>query len=164
MGAMLEMRSLGWQSQTGWTTALGKSGGAQQADLDKKGLFLCPSDPKPNDPNCMYQFNIGGSWVVSYLTNGWLIWGINDAAITQPASTVLFVERRSEYAGNPPMPFCDDTYKPFWPEVMVEGTGGISTKRHNGGSMYTFCDGHAAWKRFQQTYDPPRINLHTPYQ
>lgn len=143
---------------------VGMGGGAQQSDLDKKGLFLCPSDPKPNDPNCMYQFNVGGSWVVSYLTNGWMIWGINDAAISRPSSTILFVERRSEYAGNPPMPFCDDTYKPFWPEVMVEDVGAISTKRHSGGSTYTFCDGHAAWKRFTQTFDPPRVNMHTPYQ
>lgn len=138
------------------------TGDGTQTALDKKGLFLCPSDPNPNDPNCMFKFNVGGSWVVSYLTNGWFIWGITDPAVRMPSQTVLFVERRSEYAGSPTMPFCDDTYKPFWPSVMVENGGAISTHRHHDGSNYTFCDGHGAWKRFAQTYSPPAVDMHRP--
>ena len=30
------------------------------------------------------------------------------------------------------------------------------------GSVFTFADGHAAWKRFSQTWSPPSVDLHTP--
>jgi prepilin-type processing-associated H-X9-DG protein len=45
---------------------------------------------------------------------------------------------------------------------MDEAAGAIATHRHAGGSNYTFSDGHASFKQFSQTFQPPHIDWHTP--
>ncbi|HLK58260.1 MAG TPA: prepilin-type N-terminal cleavage/methylation domain-containing protein [Chthonomonadaceae bacterium] len=149
-----------------------RGGRGTEEDLPKQGMYACPSDPAPFDPLCQQVYNPLGPKVISYLVNGYFVWGLSDAGIHKPASTIIFTERRSQAAGNPPAdPFCDDIYHPwFFPPVnplapaneMDEVTGAIAAQRHSGGSVFTFSDGHAGWKRFSQTFSPPNMDLHNP--
>lgn len=149
-------------------------GGGTEDDLAKHGMYACPSDAAPFDPLCQQVYNPEGPKVISYLVNGYFVWGLADAAMTKPASTVIYTERRSVAAGTPLAdPFCDDIYHPwFYPFInplapaneMDEVTGAIAALRHNRGSVMTFSDGHAAWKKLAQTFSPPAINLHDPNQ
>ncbi|MDE2126943.1 MAG: DUF1559 domain-containing protein [Armatimonadetes bacterium] len=149
-------------------------GGASTEDvLYQQRLFACPDDPAPFDSNCPDVINIGGPHVISYLVNGYFVWGITDAGVVSPSSTILFAERRSVAEGTPAAPpFCDDIYHPwFYPPInpaapadeMDAFTGAIATHRHNGGSNFVFTDGHAGWKVWTQTFAPPTVNLHKPY-
>ena len=150
-----------------------KGGGAQsEGDLKKQGMYACPSDPTPFDPNCQAIYNPVGPAVISYLVNGYFVWGLGDAGINQPSSTIIFAERRSQAAEGAD-PFCDDIYHPwFYPALnglapaneMDEVTGAIAARRHSNGSVFTFSDGHAGWKKFAQTFSPPSINMHNPVQ
>jgi prepilin-type N-terminal cleavage/methylation domain-containing protein/prepilin-type processing-associated H-X9-DG protein len=148
--------------------------GGTEDDLAKQGMYACPSDPAPFDPLCQQVYNPAGPKVISYLVNGYFVWGLSDASITKPSSTIIFTERRSVAAGDPPAdPFCDDIYHSwFYPPVnplapaneMDEVSGAIAARRHSQGSVFTFADGHAGWKRFAQTFSPPNIDLHNPNQ
>ncbi len=148
--------------------------GGTEDDLSHQGMYSCPSDPAPFDPLCQAVYNPPGPKVISYLVNGYFVWGLSDAGITQHASTVIFTERRSQAAGNSAAdPFCDDIYHSwFYPPLnpvapaneMDEVTGAIAARRHTQGSVYTFADGHAGWKRFAQTFSPPAIDMHNPNQ
>ncbi|MEP6754845.1 MAG: DUF1559 domain-containing protein [Chthonomonadales bacterium] len=151
-----------------------RGGGGTEDDLAKQGMYSCPSDSAPFDPLCQQLYNPPGPKVISYLVNGYFVWGLIDAAITKPASTIIFTERRSMAAGSPQVdPFCDDIYHPwFYPAInslapaneMEEVTGAIAAQRHSGGSVFTFADGHAGWKKFAQTFNPNSVNLHNPNQ
>lgn len=138
----------------------------------KQGLYSCPSDPTPFDPRCPAEYHPGGPNVISYLVNGYFIWGLSDAGVGRPADTVIYTERRSVTINNV-VPFCDDIYHPwFYPPAnaltpdgyneMDEYTGAIAARRHQEGTNYVFADGHSAWKRFAQTWSPPSVDLHTP--
>lgn len=140
--------------------------------LSHQKLYACPSDPVPFDRLCQAQYNPQGPPVISYLVNGYFVWGLTDAGVARQAETILYAERRSVAAGDPLQdPFCDDIYHPwFFPPVnamapaneMDEVTGAVAARRHNSGSVFTFSDGHAAWKKWSQTFSPPNIDLHTP--
>ena len=140
----------------------------------KQGLYACPSDPAPFDKLCPEKYHPGGPNVISYLVNGYFIWGLNDAAIGKPTETIIFAERRSVPVQGVD-PFCDDIYHPwFYPlsnpqtpdgyNEMDEFTGAIAARRHAEGSNFVFSDGHAQWKKFSQTWNPPTRDLHTPSQ
>src|SRR5258708_4696115 len=90
--------------------------GAEDQTFQQK-LFACPSDPAPFDPNCPNVLNIGGPHVISYLVNGYFVWGLTDAGVGRPADTIIYAERRSEQAVDPnrpndpaASPYCDDIY------------------------------------------------------
>jgi len=156
----------------------GHGGSTSEDVLFQQKIFACPDDPTPFDPNCPDIINIGGPHVISYLVNGYFVWGIVDASIGRPADTIIFVERRSVAAGNPvQQPYCDDIYHPWFnasnPNVqpgngngliveMDPVVGAISTSRHSGGANYVFADGHSHWKMWTQTWSPPAIDEHTP--
>lgn len=58
---------------------------------------------------------MGGPHVISYLVNGYFVWGLADAGMGQPASTIIYTERRSEAVSDPSAePFCDDIYHPWF--------------------------------------------------
>jgi len=148
----------------------GHGGSSAEDQLFRQRLFACPSDPLPFDPFCLTKYNPGGPAVISYLVNGYFVWGLAEASIGRPAETIYIAERRSETEAGV-APFCDDIYHPwFYPDTnrtaptneMDELTGAIAAHRHNGGSNYVFADGHAGWKRFSQTFSPPNIDLHAP--
>jgi prepilin-type N-terminal cleavage/methylation domain-containing protein/prepilin-type processing-associated H-X9-DG protein len=147
-------------------------GRATEDNLRNQKLYACPSDPAPFDPLCQKQYNPEGPAVNSYLVNGYFVWGLSDAGVGRPADTIIYAERRSVVAGDTAQdPFCDDIDHPwFYPPTnslapaneMDAITGAIAARRHGEGSVYTFADGHAGWKKFSQTFNPPSIDLHTP--
>jgi prepilin-type N-terminal cleavage/methylation domain-containing protein/prepilin-type processing-associated H-X9-DG protein len=155
----------------------GHGGSTSEDVLFQQKLFACPSDSNPFDPNCPNIINIGGPHVISYLVNGYFVWGIVDASIGRPADTIIFVERRSDAVGAAAPPYCDDIYHPWFnasnPNVapgnangliveMDPLVGAIATHRHTGGANYVFADGHSHWKMWTQTWSPPNIDEHTP--
>ena len=150
-------------------TGQGKKGDTEQF---RQRLYACASDPAPFDPLCPGQYHPGGPNVISYLVNGYFVFGLSDAAIGRPSDTIIFAERRSQIVKGVD-PFCDDIYHPwFYPPInpqtpggyneMDELTGAIAGHRHHEGSVFVFADGHAGWKRFAQTFSPPNIDMHTP--
>jgi prepilin-type N-terminal cleavage/methylation domain-containing protein/prepilin-type processing-associated H-X9-DG protein len=145
---------------------------SQNENLQRQKVFACPADPNPFDPLGPTVYNPGGPWLVSYLINGYFIWGIRDSAVGKPSTTTVVSERRSVANQNPYSdPFSDDSYKSwFYPPTnpqapendMDESTGAIQTRRHAGGAVYIFCDGHSECMKFSRTFNPPNINLHKP--
>ena len=150
----------------------GHGGDSTEDKMFQQKIFACPDDPTPFDDKCPDVINIGGPHVISYLINGYFVWGLTDAGVGRQASTILYAERRSVAAGSPLQPpYCDDIYHPwFYPPInpvapvneMDEVTGAVATSRHSQGSNFVFCDGHAGFKRWTQTWSPPNVDLHTP--
>src|SRR5579872_7406231 len=97
----------------------GNGGAATEDQLHNQKLYACPSDPLPFDPLCPQVYNIGGPQVISYLVNGYFVWGLSDAGVGRLATTIIYAERRSLPVANPPTdPYCDDIYHPwFYPPV-----------------------------------------------
>ena len=147
--------------------------GGQNENLQRQKVFACPADPNPFDPLGPSVYNPGGPWLVSYLVNGYFIWGMKECAIQKPAACIIYSERRSVANQNPyAEPFSDDSYKPwFYPPSnaqapendMDASTGAIQTQRHARGAVYSFCDSHAQCLRYSRTFEPPNLNLHKPY-
>ena len=142
-------------------------------DMVRQKLYVCPSDTKPNDPDCPTVILPGGPTVNSYLVNGYFVWGLTEAEVQDFSSTIYVGERRSEVVDNVPQ-YCDDIWHPWWnantislgaPEDDMDArTGAIATLRHKGGSNWVFADCHAAWKKFGQTWSPDgKIDLHNPH-
>lgn len=144
----------------------------QNESLPRQRVFACPADPNPFDPLGPTIYNPGGPWLVSYLVNGYFLWGMKDSAVRSPSTTTIFAERRSVANQNPyAEPFADDSYKPwFYPPTnpqapeddMDEWTGAIQTHRHTDSAVYIFCDGHSERLKYSRTFSPPNVNLHKP--
>lgn len=130
-------------------------------------LFACPTDPNPFDVNCPDVINIGGPHVISYLINGYFVWGLNEGQVDFPADTGMYAERRSVTVGNA-APYCDDIYHPWFnaanPNIgnangvtdeMDVAQGAMATTRHNQGQNFTFADCHAKYKVFSQMFSIP---------
>ena len=141
-------------------------------NMVRQKLYVCPADPKPNDPACPTVILPGGPTVNSYLVNGYFVWGLSESNVQHPSDTIYLAERRSEPVDNV-VQYCDDIYHPWWnvstyPSVAPENdmdarTGAIATLRHTNGSNYIFADTHANWRTFKQTYtDDGKVNLHDP--
>jgi prepilin-type N-terminal cleavage/methylation domain-containing protein/prepilin-type processing-associated H-X9-DG protein len=138
-------------------------------------LFACPSDPNPFDVTCPDVINIGGPHVISYLINGYFVWGLNESQVGVPAGVIEYGERRSVTV-NGASPYCDDIYHPWFnylnPNLgnangvdneMDPDIGALATARHNTGANYTFSDGHAKHLIFNQTWSPTtNVDWHTP--
>jgi prepilin-type processing-associated H-X9-DG protein len=145
---------------------------SKNENLERQKVFACPSDPNPFDRLGPTLYNPGGPWLVSYLINGYFIWGMKDSAVRRPSTTIIFSERRSLANQDPHAdPFSDDSYKPwFYPLTnpqapendMDEWTGAIQTHRHAAGAVYSFCDGHSEWMQYRRTFNPPNFDLHKP--
>jgi len=153
----------------------GHGGSTAEDVLYQQQLFACPSDPNPFDQSCPNVLNIGGPHVISYLINGYFVWGLNESSVGVPASVIEYAERRSVTVDSAP-PYCDDIYHPWFnstnPNIgnanavddeMNALTGAIATARHTAGANYTFAEGHAKHLSWTQTWSPPsNVDLHTP--
>ncbi len=146
-----------------------KGGDATDANMLLSRLYVCPTDPKPNDPACPTTINPGGPQVNSYLVNGYFVWGLNESAVPRPAGTIYLAERRS-VEQNGAQPYCDDIYHPWWNPTnpsapsndMDPDTGAISL-RHTKGCNFILADTHAKYQKFNATWDVAAgIDLHTP--
>lgn len=142
-------------------------GGKTPDQAFREALYACPSDPAPFDDTCPVSVNPGGPNVISYMVNGYFVWGLNDAGVLRPADTIIYAERRSLAAAGVAQ-YCDDIYHPWFVNAATTGndmdgiTGAVAATRHQQGANYVFADGHAAWKRWTQTWDPAHgIDLHT---
>jgi prepilin-type processing-associated H-X9-DG protein len=102
------------------------------------------------------------------LINAWFVFGLNESAVSKPASTIYYSERRSlPEAGADP--YCDDIYHPWFNptnavapgDEMNAFTGAVATHRHSGGSNFTFADGHSKSMKWTQTFSLPNIDMHT---
>ena len=146
-----------------------------EGHLREQTLLACPDDPSPFNSDCNSSasgnpeapFNDGGPQVVSYLTNAYFVFGLTESQVTAPAETIYLTERRSSASADPAASFCDDIYHPWFGDAgnpagneMDPKAGAIAASRHGGGANYIFADGHAGWKRYEQTLSP--INRHIP--
>lgn len=143
----------------------------------RQKLYVCPSDPNPNDSQCPIKYLPGGPTVNSYLVNGFFVWGLSESNVQHPSDTIYLAERRSLSVDDETdplkVPYCDDIYHPWWnastfPSVAPENdmdpvTGAMDVSRHRGGENYIFSDCHANWRTFKQTWtDDGKVNLHDP--
>ncbi len=152
----------------------GHGGSTSEDVMFQQKLFACPTDPNPFDSNCPNVINIGGPHVISYLINGYFVWGLNESSVTGTANVIEYAERRSVTVNNV-TPYCDDIYHPWFnsrntnlgnngvDDEMDATVGAIATARHTNGANYTFADGHAKHLGWAQTWSPAsNVDLHTP--
>lgn len=153
----------------------GEAQSTQESHLPLAKIFACPDDPAPFNPDCNQPdpnnpaapYNPGGPQVISYIVNGYFVWGLNEDKVSAPADTLYFAERRSSASPNPAASYCDDIWHPWFNtpsnpagDEMSPTAGAIDTARHNGGANYVFADGHDGWRLFSQTLSP--VNQHVP--
>ncbi|MFQ3609967.1 MAG: DUF1559 domain-containing protein [Fimbriimonadales bacterium] len=128
-------------------------------------LYRCPSDPSVNWERPLPGYrNVRRT---SYGTNYWMLPRYDDctgynslASIQSPANTIYIAEMKENATG--------DHFHPamwVWPNNCgyYEPQQELAMIWHNGGTNYTFVDGHARWYRFEQTWTPDgRIDLYDP--
>ncbi len=105
-------------------------------------LYRCPKDRRRNN-DWSYGKNVYPE--LSAEETGGRTWSRVEA-MPHPEATVLFAEKMG---GS----MADHFMAQFW------GDGGqpeVDRHRHGLKSNYTFCDGHAAGVKFEDTYDPAR--------
>ena len=130
------------------------------------GLLRCPEDSDPFGRACV-AIAPDFPGFVSYLANGYFVFGLSESQITSAGSTVYLAERRSDSTADAD-PFCDDIYHPWFnatnpdaPEDEMEPVdGAVATQRHNGLANYDFADSHAKALVWGATYAPPVVNDH----
>jgi prepilin-type N-terminal cleavage/methylation domain-containing protein/prepilin-type processing-associated H-X9-DG protein len=131
MGAGGSAGSGGW---IGWSNFRGPTKffpeqGSLNSYVKNAGIFTCPNDPGRHGAS--YAINSLLSQptpVPAYYA------GLPLAALSEPASTFLFVEEGgdAEYQDT-----TDDAYYNVFVNVL--------TTRHHGGSVFAFCDGHVKY-------------------
>ncbi|MCS6776712.1 MAG: prepilin-type N-terminal cleavage/methylation domain-containing protein [Chloroherpetonaceae bacterium] len=133
-----------------------------------RAIYRCPGDrsrnwhPRPPGSTGLARFT-------SYGTNLWMAPPLDGlqtrgyhtlASINAPASTIYCAEMRDNTTA-------DHFHPPWWrenPDFIFEPPGtGLARTRHQDGANYFFCDGHAKWYRFEQTWtEDGRIDLYDP--
>ncbi len=136
-------------------------------------IYACPTDPNPFDQSCPDVVNIGGPHVISYMVNGYFVWGLKESEIGSPANVIEYAERRSEGENGQPQ-YCDDIWHPWFnpgnpvapADEMAQFGGAISTHRHLTGANYCFAEGHAKYLNWGQTWsnadNGATVDLYTP--
>lgn len=132
--------------------------------VSNKQVFFCPSfmnrdytiAQKPTD----------------YVLNGYCSHSRSMAEISRPSEQVSIAERQEDFTDtdyhscklgddvNGAMDPAPWNLTPAQAAAGLPGCAAIASDRHNGGANYGFCDGHAKWMRWEQTYNPPTLNLH----
>jgi len=141
------------------------------AYIKNKQILRCPSDTSTNwYPRPAGDFT--AARFTSYGTNMWmapLLAGDTSTthgytrlvSISSPASTIYSAEMAKNITE-------DHFEAPWWrpdnTDYVYDTPGtNLDYTRHQGGSNYFFCDGHAKWMRFDQTFaDSGRVDLYDP--
>jgi prepilin-type processing-associated H-X9-DG protein len=131
-----------------------------------QAILVCPLGTDPFGQKCI-QANPDVPDLNSYIVNGFFVFGLNESSVSSPASLILFSERRDE-AGDADTPYCDYVYYPWFnpsnpaaPENDMDAeTGAVDTHRHDERPNFAFADGHAQNFVWNQTYNPPKTDLH----
>ncbi len=135
-------------------------------DSGKTQLYLCPSDPDPHGKaitdgsgNCLSANAPPPGPLSSFVLNAYYLFGATLAQIPAPSQSIYIAERRSD--GNKAADFCDVHYHPWLAEVEISANSAdtinpvaLAAKRHTGGGNYVYADGHAKWRRFEDTRKP----------
>ncbi len=120
--------------------------------VKSKDVFYCPSFRNRD-------FNTVGV-DTDYLLNAICSHGYSMSVISKPGDQICIAERAENYADSDYHPYKVSAEEAMTPKPW-NGTGhAIASDRHTGGAVYGFCDGHAKWMKWEQTYNPPSINLH----
>ncbi|MBL8066982.1 MAG: prepilin-type N-terminal cleavage/methylation domain-containing protein [Armatimonadetes bacterium] len=131
-------------------------------------LGKCPSDPDPLGRDCDTPAPDHPD-LLSYLVNGYFVFGLAESAVDKPAETILLAERRSQGTATAD-PFCNYLYRPWFnpgnpaapANDMDARNGAIATKRHVRAN-YGFADTHVKALSFDQTFQVSGSpNLHRP--
>ena len=114
-----------------------------QSYLRNQGILLCPTDETPTSsvpgrvslPHS-YGINFSLAFVGGYNGSSLRIFEVE-----QPAQVILFCEIEGSY----------HTFGVSYPD---DGLERVAQDRHQGGSNYTFLDGHAKWTKPENTTNP----------
>lgn len=124
-------------------------------------LFVCPDDFDPHGATlgaaCTTTAPAPG--ITSYLLNAYFLFGLSNAAVSVPASTIYVAERDPA--------FCDVHVHPWLGEIhqgalptCISGNGAVdnlfapAAKCHRDGANYLFADGHVKWEMHEKTIKP----------
>jgi len=109
-----------------------------QAYVKNEQMFKCPSMPAENpDPETDYCLNALFAHSVSF------------AQFDQPAGQIMTAERRQGVTAEGYHCFYDTAVSPW--TVDEFDVANLEHERHNGGSNYSFADGHTKWLKWSQT-------------
>jgi prepilin-type N-terminal cleavage/methylation domain-containing protein/prepilin-type processing-associated H-X9-DG protein len=147
---------------------------AMAAGIRNTEILRCPTDP---DKTALMPMR--GSYgrlkayssgepqpYTSYLINGAFTDKVDGrrntlSTLHHPADTILFVERNQKRLKELTW-VDDDDYHPWEAAWIWADNAGIASSRHHGGAIYLYADGHAHWRRFEETYTPNGLNQHLP--
>lgn len=143
-------------------------GGAGTATAPNR-ILACPEDAAPFDPACASineQLPIDPPVVTSYLINGFFIFGLQDGQVPNPASTLIFAERRSVATAGA-LQYCDYMFHPWFNPSNAKAPnddmdpliGAIASGRHMSVANYQFTDGHSKSLAWGQAYASDSSNL-----
>jgi prepilin-type processing-associated H-X9-DG protein/prepilin-type N-terminal cleavage/methylation domain-containing protein len=128
-------------------------------------FYRCPSDPSVNFERPLPGYPPDFVRKASYGINFWMTpkYGMYRnldcngyttlACIRTPAETIYIAEMKENL-------LWDHFHPAMWPANpdnpcgLIDPTEELAMKWHNGGTNYTFLDGHARWLRFEQTWAP----------
>jgi prepilin-type processing-associated H-X9-DG protein len=112
-----------------------------QTYVKSEQMFKCPSMGAENpDPETDYSINALFAHSLSF------------AQFDQPANQIMTAERRQGVADDDYHCFYDTSAAPW--TVDEFDVGNLAHERHNGGSNYSFADGHVKWLKWSQTLSP----------
>ena len=139
---------------------------AVQPYIKSKSMRRLPDDASDNWPEKIDLTALAPGktpCLSSYVTNAYLNntaagtgWAL--ASIEKPAECIYVVEYKESKpgatkAGDHCHPMCWEGF-PASSCVSIASDGEVEKARYQGGANYTFCDGHAKWHKFEQTYSP----------
>jgi prepilin-type N-terminal cleavage/methylation domain-containing protein/prepilin-type processing-associated H-X9-DG protein len=133
-------------------------------------LFLCPDDGDPHGTaiaNCANNPSTPQPGITSYLVNAYFLFGLADAAVTVPASTIYVAERNGAFCDVHIHPWLGEIYDSAGktgaihgntpdnnPYVSTDGQFAVASERHTQGANYVFADGHVKWETYPATIAP----------
>ncbi len=112
-----------------------------QAYVKSEQMFKCPSmraeNPDPETDTCI---------------NALFVHSVSFAQFDQPAGQIMLGERRQGVFEDDYHCFYDTSVTPWTVDEFEPGH--LQPERHNGGSNYSFADGHTKWQKWSQTLQP----------